>query len=118
MVFASSEKRRDWLGKIKWGDLGLFQFALQRRMEKLNVGRAARTKRLHGQRVAAGLAKVMEEQAGEQRLANTSIGAGNENDSWFGPARHTSELTTNGHELTRIKLLRQVGTARTRAGCA
>src|SRR6266478_7200627 len=100
MVFASSEKRRDWLGKIKWGDLGWFQFALLHCVEKLNVGRAARTKRLHGQRVAAGLAKVMEEQAGEQRLANTSIGAGNENDSWFGPARHTSELTTNGHELT------------------
>ena len=66
-------------------------------MEKINIGCAAGTKWLHGQSVAAGLAEMMEEQAGEQRLADAGVGAGDEDNSGL----HFPEgLTADGTDGT------------------
>lgn len=50
-------------------------------MQKLNVRGTARTERFHGEGVAAELAEVIKEQAGEQSFTNAGVGAGDEDNS-------------------------------------
>ena len=50
-------------------------------MQKLHVGPAAGAKWLHGKRMAAPLPQMMKQQPGQQRLADASVGARDENNT-------------------------------------
>ena len=48
--------------------------------------------------MTAALTQMRKEQGGQQRFADSGVGAGDENGSQFTVAFHALELTTNEHE--------------------
>ena len=82
MVFSGGNQRRNRFSKKERGDLVGGQLAVLNCAQEFCVCAAAGTERFHGQRVAAGLPQVMEEQSGQQGLANAGVGTGNEDNAW------------------------------------
>ena len=88
-------QRGQRLSKEEGRDLVERQLAALHCAQEFCVGSAAGAEWFHGQRMAAALPQVMEEQSGQQGLANAGVGAGNENDAWRTGLVHAGELTTN-----------------------
>jgi UDP:flavonoid glycosyltransferase YjiC (YdhE family) len=76
-------------------DLAERQVTILNRMQEFRVGSAAGTEWFHRQRVAAALSQVVEKQSGQQGLADTRVGAGNEDDARQASSFHGRELTTD-----------------------
>jgi hypothetical protein len=75
-------------------DLVDCQVTVLNRVKEFRVGSAAGAEWFHGQRMAAGLAQVMEEQSGQQGLAHAGVGTSDEDDARQTSSFHDRELTT------------------------
>ena len=78
---SGGNQRGKRLRKKEGGDLVKRQFPVLNRVQEFCVFSAAGAEWFHGQRVAAILPQVVEEQSGEQGFTNAGVGAGNEDDS-------------------------------------
>ena len=80
-MFAGSDQRRERFGKEEGVDFVETQFAVLKRVEKFGICAVARAKRFEGQDGRTILAKVRQEQPGEESFAYTCVGAGDEDRS-------------------------------------
>jgi len=78
-MFSGGDQRRHRLVKIKRINFLEIQFAALQRAEEFGIGPASGTKGLHRHHGAARVLQMAKQQTSEQRLANASIGASNEN---------------------------------------
>jgi hypothetical protein len=76
--------------EMKRIDLVEGQLAALEIVEEFGIGATAGTERFDCERTRAGLAKMGEQQAGENGLADAGVGAGDEDDSWL----HVLEVLT------------------------
>ena len=71
-------------------------------MKQVCITSAAGAEGFESERGETGLAKMGQEQRGQDSFANASVGAGDEYNSRSSGASHAQELTTDEHRLTRI----------------
>ena len=93
MMSSGGNQRSKRFGKKEGGYFVRRQFAILCCPQEFCVRSAAGAERFHGQRVAAALPQVMEQQSGEQSFANASVGTRNEDDAWRIGPNHGEQLT-------------------------
>jgi len=80
-VSSSRDQGSQRLRKMKGSDLVERQVTVLNRTQEFRVGPAAGAERFHRERVATTLPQVVEQQAGQEGLADAGVGAGNEDNA-------------------------------------
>ena len=94
MVLAGGDQRGKRLGEKERIDLVKRQLAVLNCAQELRVCPAAGAERFHRQRVATALPQMVEQQAGQQSLADAGVSAGDENDARRAGPVHSRDLIT------------------------
>jgi hypothetical protein len=78
-----SEQGRERFGKIERIDLVQCEVVVLGRVKQVSIGAAAGTEWFESERGDTGMTKMGQEQSGQDRFANASVGAGDEDNSWL-----------------------------------